>query len=231
MKLATTGREKGLQPPNPERRRWLTHIGGIAVVGLLPTVTQGAVPLRPTPMQSAGPFYPETLPADSDNDLVKVHGQEDYAGGEMTELRGQVVDIAGHPVIGARIEIWQCDANGRYHHPRDRGHAPRDDRFQGYGRHVADLDGRFRFRTIRPVPYPGRTPHIHFAVHGAGIERPLVTQMYIAGHELNGDDFLLQRVPASLRELLLVPFVPVADGPVRWQAEFRVVVDAAGRFT
>jgi len=124
MKLATTGREKGLQPPNPERRRWLTHIGGIAVVGLLPTVTQGAVPLRPTPMQSAGPFYPETLPADSDNDLVKVHGQEDYAGGEMTELRGQVVDIAGHPVIGARIEIWQCDANGRYHHPRDRGHAP-----------------------------------------------------------------------------------------------------------
>ncbi len=231
MKKTETRSGMPPSPPDPVRRRWLAGMGSLAAVGILPGVSMAAAPLRPTPMQTAGPFYPEELPADSDNDLVKVHGQEDYAIGDMTELSGQVVDIAGHPVIGARIEIWQCDANGRYHHPRDRGHALRDDRFQGYGRHVTDADGRYRFRTIRPVPYPGRTPHIHFAVHGAGIERPLVTQMYVADHVLNGNDFVLQRVPESLRDLLLVPFTPVDDGPVRWRARFRIVVDASGRFT
>jgi protocatechuate 3,4-dioxygenase beta subunit len=222
---------RNTRAPDRDRRRLLAGMGGLAASSLLPDLSLARAPLRPTPMQSAGPFYPEELPADSDNDLVKVHGQEDYALGDMAELSGQVVDITGKPVMGARVEIWQCDANGRYHHPGDRGRAPRDERFQGYGSTVADLEGHYRFRTIRPVPYPGRTPHIHFAVHGHGIERPLVTQMYIAGHELNRDDFLLRRTPDDLRDLLLVPFEPAADDPVRWRATFRIVVDASGRFT
>jgi len=211
------------------RRRWLRQAGGLLLAGLLPPVALAAPPLRPTPLQTAGPFYPETLPDDSDNDLVQVRGQAAPARGEVTELDGQVVDTAGRPLAGARIEIWQCDANGRYHHPRDPGRVPRDDSFQGYGRDVTDGAGRYRFRTIRPVPYPGRTPHIHFAVHGAGVERPLVTQMYVAGHPLNDADFLLRRVPAALRDLLLVPFASAGDGV--WRASFRIVVDASGRFT
>ncbi|HEY5791193.1 MAG TPA: protocatechuate 3,4-dioxygenase, partial [Gammaproteobacteria bacterium] len=195
-------------PVSPARRRWLGQASALAVAGMLPSLTLAATPLRPTPMQSAGPFYPAELPADSDNDLVHVHGRADAASGEVTELSGQVVDLSGRPIVGARVEIWQCDANGRYHHPRDGNRAPLDPAFQGYGRDATDAEGRYRFTTIRPVPYPGRTPHIHFAVHGAGIDRPLVTQMYVAGHAMNGDDFLLRRVPEGLRDLLLVRFEP-----------------------
>ncbi len=217
--------------PDRVRRRLLAGLGGLAAGGLLPHTLPAAATLRPTPMQPAGPFYPATLPPDSDSDLVAVHGRDQRALGEVTDLDGEVVDLAGRPVAGARVEIWQCDANGRYHHPRDDRPVPRDSGFQGYGRTTTGPGGAYRFRTIRPVPYPGRTPHIHFAVHGAGIERPLVTQMYIAGHTLNAEDFLLRRVPDALRELLLVRFDPVAGGPVRWKARFRIVVDATGRFT
>ncbi|MDX1594001.1 MAG: protocatechuate 3,4-dioxygenase [Gammaproteobacteria bacterium] len=180
-------------------------------------------------MQTAGPFYPERLPDDSDNDLLRVAGRDAVARGEATELLGRVVDRDGRPLAGARVEIWQCDANGRYHHPRDPGRTPRDAGFQGFGRDTTDAEGRYRFRTIRPVPYPGRTPHVHFAVHGAGLDRPLVTQMYIDGHPLNRDDFVLGRVPEALRDLLLVPFEARAEGG--WRAEFRIVVDAAGRLS
>lgn len=185
----------------------------------------------PTPAQTRGPFYPLEPPLEHDSDLVRVDGHASPARGTVLHLAGRVLDLAGRPVQGALVEIWQCDANGRYHHPWDRGGAARDAGFQGYGTHRAGAGGAYRFRTIRPVPYPGRTPHIHFAVHGAGIERPLVTQMYIAGHTLNAEDFLLRRVPDALRELLLVRFDPVAGGPVRWKARFRIVVDATGRFT
>ena len=216
-------------PRSPGRRHWLRQAGGLALAGLLPVTGLGAARLRPTPMQSAGPFYPASYPDDTDNDLVQVAGHSGRAGGEVTALHGQVVDTTGRPLVGARVEIWQCDANGRYHHPRDPARVPLDANFQGYGRHATDAEGRYSFRTIRPVPYPGRTPHIHFAVHGAGLERPLVTQMYVAGHQLNREDFLLRRVPDDLRDLLLVPFAPAADGG--WQAEFRIVVDAAGRLS
>ena len=227
--MKTRRPELGEIPHSPERRRWLRQAGGLALAGLLPVARVAAAPLRPTPMQSAGPFYPARYPDDSDNDLVQVAGRDAQAGGEITALHGRVVDTSGRPLVGARVEIWQCDVNGRYHHPRDPARAPLDANFQGYGRDATDGDGRYRFRTIRPVPYPGRTPHIHFAVHGAGLERPLVTQMYVAGHDLNREDFLLRRVPAELRDLLLVPFEPGEDGG--WRAEFRIVVDASGRLS
>ncbi len=216
-------------PHQPARRRWLRQAGGLALAGLFPAVRLAAAPLRPTPMQTAGPFYPARYPDDSDNDLVQVAGRSGQAAGEVTALHGRVVDTAGRPLVGARVEIWQCDANGRYHHPRDPARVPLDPDFQGYGRDATDAEGRYRFRTIHPVPYPGRTPHIHVAVHGARLDRPLVTQMYVAGHALNREDFLLRSVPAELRDLLLVPFTPSPDGG--WQAEFRIVVDAAGRLS
>jgi len=107
------------------------------------------------------------------------------------------------------VEIWQCDALGRYHHPQDRGGG--DPNFQGFGHTVTDADGGYRFRTIKPVPYPGRAPHIHFAVMGGGLRR-LTTQMYVAGHPLNQGDWILNSVgDIRARERLIVSLAPAAD--------------------
>ena len=182
-----------------ERRRVLA--GGIALAAI---PAQAAAALLPTPRQSQGPFYPPSLPLDSDNDLVRVAGRDRPAAGVVTHVFGRLLDQAGRPVTGARVEIWQCDAFGRYHHPRDRGGGA-DPNFQGFGRMAVDGDGAFRFRTIKPVPYPGRTPHIHFAVAGPGLER-LTTQMYIAGEPLNERDGLLNAVrDRAARDRLIVP--------------------------
>jgi protocatechuate 3,4-dioxygenase beta subunit len=158
-----------------------------------------------TPPQSRGPFYPVEIPADSDANLVRVAGQPEPAAGDVVQVFGQVRDDRGRPLAGGRIELWQCDAFGHYHHPRDRG-GRADPNFQGFGRAILDEDGRYAFLTIKPVPYPGRTPHIHFAVAGPGVE-PLTTQMYLAGHPLNADDFLYSAIrnPAA-RDSVTVAF-------------------------
>jgi len=166
----------------------------------------------PTPRQTAGPFYPLSIPADSDNDLVRVAGHNGTAQGTVTYVSGRVLDLNGRPLSGLRVEIWQCDTNGRYHYVRDdRGDTPLDDNFQGYGQTIADAAGGYRFRTIRPVPYPGRTPHIHFAVSGPGLAR-FTTQMYIAGEPLNERDGVLMGVrdPAA-RARLIVPLRPASE--------------------
>ncbi|MBI3452971.1 MAG: intradiol ring-cleavage dioxygenase [Rhodospirillales bacterium] len=161
-----------------------------------------AAKLIVTPRQSEGPFYPVQIPLDSDNDLVTVAGRPARAAGEIAHVFGRVIDDAGRPVRGAQVEIWQCDAFGQYHHPRDRG-GNADPNFQGYGRMAAAEDGGYRFRTIRPVAYPGRAPHIHFAITGPGIAR-LTTQMYVAGEPLNDRDFLLNNVRDSAARASLV---------------------------
>jgi len=179
--------------------------------------------LVPTPRQTAGPFYPERLPLDHDNDLVRVAGAPRPARGTVLHLSGRVLDAGGRPLAGARVEIWQCDAGGRYHHPRDRGPAP-DPGFQGYGRtHAAD-DGGYRFRTIRPVPYPGRTPHVHFAITPAG-GRALVTQMYLRGEALNERDGIFMSIPAPLRDRVLVALEPSDTGAGELAGRFDVVVE------
>ena len=187
------------------------------IMGGATAAASGLMPLRhawaamlPTPAQTPGPFYPEQLPLDSDNDLVRVEGQAAQALGAVTHIGGRVLDSNGRPISGARIEIWQCDANGRYHHPRDDNPAPLDMGFQGYGQTSSAADGGYRFRTIRPVPYPGRTPHIHFAVIPPGAE-PLVTQMYVAGEPGNATDFILNRIDPTARERVLVALSPAAD--------------------
>ncbi len=203
------------------RRRFLRNAAG----GLLTAAIAPASAALLTPRQSAGPFYPAELPLDDDNDLVHVAGQADPAKGKVADLSGRLLDRNGNPLSNVRIEIWQCDANGRYRHPRENGRQPIDPGFQGFGHTLSDADGRYRFLTIRPVPYPGRTPHIHVAVYPPG-ERPFVTQLYVAGEERNDSDFLYRRIPAENRHLITAAFESVTGGPAELQARWDVVLDA-----
>jgi protocatechuate 3,4-dioxygenase, beta subunit len=190
------------------RRRVLEGIAVCAAGWSLWSAARAAL-LPPTPGQIAGPFYPLALPADSDNDLVHVAGRQAAATGTVTYVTGRVLDPTGRPASGARVEIWQCDANGRYHYVNDeRAEPPLDQNFQGYGRTVTDERGGYRFRTIRPVPYPGRTPHIHFAVSAIGLPQ-FVTQMYVAGEPGNERDGVLLGVRDPVaRARLIVPLQP-----------------------
>jgi len=198
------------------RRQFLRGAAGLAAAAAVPA--WAATDLL-TPRQTAGPFYPPEVPLDDDNDLVHVRGQTAVAKGEISDLGGRLLDQEGRPLKGMRIEIWQCDANGRYRHPRDPGRAAIDPGFQGIGHSVTDAQGRYRFLTIKPVPYPGRTPHIHVAVFPEGAE-PFVTQLYVAGEPRNADDFLYRRIPVEQRRLVTAEFVPgEVPGPAlmaRW---------------
>lgn len=156
-----------------------------------------------TPHQSWGPFYPKRKPLDSDSDLTFVVGREGKATGEITNLYGQVLRTNGEPLPQAQIEIWQCDAFSTYHHPLVGGGV--DPYFQGYGKTIADNEGRYRFKTIKPVAYPGRAPHIHFRIAAGSME--LVTQIYVQGHPANEIDFLLNAVrDHKARQSLIIPF-------------------------
>jgi protocatechuate 3,4-dioxygenase beta subunit len=195
-----------LRPTPPLGRRSLA--AGLLLA--LPPMRAGvAQPLVPTPRQTTGPFYPVDWTGDIDADLVRVVGEAARAQGTVAHLRGRVLDVSGAPVPGAAIEIWQCDAFGRYRHPRDRQEG-RDPGFQGRGRTTAGADGAYAFRTIRPVPYPGRTPHIHVAVVAPGRE-PLVTQLYVAGEPLNERDGLFNSVRDPRRRAALLARFEPAD--------------------
>ncbi|MCP5420959.1 MAG: intradiol ring-cleavage dioxygenase [Gammaproteobacteria bacterium] len=210
------------------RRRLLSAILATGSLGLtgLPRIVQA---LTLTPRQSSGPFYPEELPLDDDNDLVKVAGQRGVAQGRITHLFGRVIDERGRPVEQARVEIWQCNAYGRYHHPRDRRNVPLDPNFQGHGQFITQADGAYRFRTIKPVAYPGRAPHIHFAISGPGFE-PLVTQMFVAGAPENAGDYLFNSIqdPAA-QSSVLVAFEP-SHTATELQGRFDIVLAGNGQF-
>ncbi len=183
------------------RRRRIVTLASLAAACAAAPV--GALTL--TPPQTAGPFYPDIMPEDDDADLTQVRGSDRVALGEITELTGRVLDASGRPIAGARVEIWQCDANGRYRHSRERGGREPDNGFQGFGHAVCDSDGGYRFLTIRPVPYPGRTPHIHYLVELPDGGR-LVTQLYVAGDPGNAGDGLYRRLDESARKACTVPF-------------------------
>ena len=121
-----------------------------------------------TPRQTEGPFYPDKLPLDTDNDLLIINDSITPAVGEITHLSGRILDARGNPIRNARVEIWQTDNNGAYLHSRSSNSANRDGNFQGFGRFLTGFSGEYYFRTIKPVIYPGRTRHIHFAVHVKG---------------------------------------------------------------
>ena len=200
----------------------LTFAGTTMLLGAL---RSAAATTPPTPQQTPGPFYPLSFPQDSDNDLVHVSGHSEPAKGVVTRITGRILDANARPIPGARVEIWQCDANGRYHYVRDGGgDRPRDENFQGYGAATTDPTGGYEFVTIKPVPYPGRTPHIHFAVSGSGFDR-FITQMYLAGEPRNATDPVLMAVhdPAA-RDRLIVAFRPIQDDVAVLTGEFDIVL-------
>ena len=174
-----------------------------------------------TPAQMEGPYYPRAIPTDADADLRRVAGQGREATGRPLLLTGQVRNLDGAPLPGARVEIWQADAGGIYLHPRDGRLAQRDSGFQGYGRAVADASGHYAFRTIRPGLYPGRTPHIHLRAHPPGGGAPLTTQIYFPDEPLNAQDGLLRRVVEARRALLLARLSSADEGQ---RAEFDIVL-------
>lgn len=196
--------------PSIERRRLVAALPALPAALLLPPAHAGSgTPLLATPPQTEGPFYPRDWEGDTDNDLVAVQGEDAKAMGTVLLLQGRVVDVAGQPLAGASVEIWQCDAHGIYRHPRDeRGDRRRDAGFQGRGRTYADAAGRYRFRTIRPVPYSGRTPHIHFRIEPRDVPA-LTTQMYVFGEERNARDGVLGSIrDPRQRESVIVRLEP-----------------------
>ena len=177
---------------------------------LVPGAALAALEL--TPGAGEGPFYPVQRPSDDDSDLVRIEGAVREAGGEILHLAGRILDANARPIAGMRIEIWQCDANGVYLHPGDRRLASRDPGFQGFGHAVADAAGHFAFRTIVPVPYPGRTPHIHVKVLDR--RRDLVTtQLYREGHPQNPSDFLFRRLSPDEQRRVSMAIKPRAASP------------------
>ena len=205
------------------RRRSLMLVAGASLIAApalhLRALAQSKA-RRLTPAQSEGPFYPVEIPADSDADLL-ANGALRYAQGQPAWVDGVVTDIEGRPVRGASVEIWQCDHQGRYHHPGDGGRADRA--FQGFGRVAVDNEGRYRFRTIRPVAYGGRAPHIHVKVK-LGVHDLLTTQLYVQGDAGNARDGLWRNLRSEDdRAALTVVFAPGSDG---MQARFPIVVAA-----
>jgi protocatechuate 3,4-dioxygenase, beta subunit len=216
--IRVTNKPAGPRSTRFQQRRLVLSAPAALGVAAAPGA-QGAGKLAPTPRQSRGPFYPTDIPADAGADLV-IERDGRRARGEIVQLSGRILDTSGRPIGNAQVEIWQCNAYGRYHHPRDTHSAPVDPLFRGYGRMRTDADGRYAFRTIRPVPYPGRTPHIHYAVD-APQGQSLVTQMYVRGEPQNERDGLLAWLAPAERERLMAAFVRAGDV---WNAGFDLVV-------
>jgi protocatechuate 3,4-dioxygenase beta subunit len=208
----------------PTRR---TFLGGVAL-GAAAFSARGAFAdeLVRTPRQTEGPFYPDRLPLDTDNDLIVINDHVTPAVGEITHLTGRILDARGNPVRNALVEIWQCDARGVYLHTGDSGRrAEPDKNFQGFGRFLTGSTGEYYFRTIKPVPYPGRTPHIHYKIHRSGKEL-LTTQCYIKGESRNERDgvFRSLRDPKA-RDAVTVDFAPLKDSRIgELTARFDVVL-------
>ncbi len=207
----------------PGRRRFL---GGMAL-GAAAFATRGAFAdeLVPTARQTEGPFFPNKLPLDTDNDLLIINDAITPAVGAITRLTGRILDAKGEPVRDAVVEIWQADANGVYLHPGSANGGSRDANFQGFGRFLTGSTGEYAFRTIRPVPYPGRAPHIHFKIR-RGSTPLLTTQCYIKGDPGNARDGVLRGIrDGQAKESVMVRFEPIADSKIgELAARFDVVL-------
>ena len=192
-----------------QRRYFLAGAAGTVLAPLAVAQTaSGAV--RVSPSQTLGPFYPRNAgerPAETDADLLRVEGDRVLTKGVPIYLTGRVLDRRGQALPNAAVEIWQCDANAVYHHPAGGAEAERDPNFQGYGVARTDAAGAFHFRTIKPVSYPGRTPHIHVRVQATGAS-PFATQLYLADDPGNRRDFLFSRMSADEQAALTLKFEP-----------------------
>jgi len=194
-------------------RRKLLSRTSILLTGLFASRNADAATTPVTPKAGEGPFYPTPAmrPTDVDNDLVKVMGLVHEAGGEVVLLKGKITNKDGSPRAGLRVEIWQCDMNGKYLHTGDNQNVKYDKGFQGFGHDITAEDGSYQFRTIKPTQYPGRTPHIHVKVLAKEKEL-LTTQFYVNDHSNNKDDFLYRRMSTSEATSVSMTFTDGADG-------------------
>ena len=201
------------------RRSFLSTVPFFTIPGLM------AETLTLTPKQTEGPFYPDKMPLDTDNDLIVINDALTPAVGTIAYLSGTVTDSKGNPLRNTLVEIWQVDNNGIYLHTRGGNRKKWDSNFQGYGRFLTDSKGRYFFRTLKPSPYSGRTPHIHMAVSAKG-QRKLTTQCYIKGEPRNENDFILKRIKDSrARNSLVIPFNKIAGSKVgEVGAQFDIVL-------
>jgi len=206
-----------------DRRQFLAQLSLTAMFLSIPGAF--AEELIRTPRQTEGPFYPDHLPLDTDNDLVVINDSLTPAVGEITYLSGRILNSRGEPVRNAVVEIWQTDKNGVYLHSESNDHKKRDTDFQGFGRFLTGSTGEYLFRTIKPVPYPGRTPHIHFAVKMKGQEK-FTTQCYVEGEPQNERDGVLKSITdAKARRSVIVPFSPIKTShTVELTARFDIVL-------
>ena len=212
------------------RRKFLISAGVAAAIGARGAFAQALA----TAVTGDGPYYPDRLPLDTDNDLLIVNDGLTPAVGEIAHFGGRLLAENGAPVRGAVIEIWQSDVNGSYIHTDGRNDGKLDGNFQGYGRFLTDAEGRYYFRTIKPVPYTlqgqFRAPHIHVAVSKAG-KRVMATQALVKGHEANEGDLITRRItdPAVL-ETLMVEYRPLPGsrlGELTANFDIRLGVTAA----
>jgi protocatechuate 3,4-dioxygenase beta subunit len=181
-----------------------------------------------TPRMTEGPFYPNKLPLDTDNDLIIVNDSLTPAVGQITHLSGRLLDHKGDPLRNTLIEIWQVDNQGAYIHTEDPHHPTQDKNFQGYGRFLTGSTGEYYFRTIKPVPYTGRTPHIHVKLRKNGKEL-LTTQFYVKGHPQNEQDFIWLGVrDVRARESITPEYVPIPGSRI---GELAARVDVVLGFT
>lgn len=202
-------------------RHLLPAVLASLLLALAPLHYARADALPPTPAQMLGPFYPLQPDPQAGSDLTR----DGAALGQPLVIVGRVRDTRGRSLSGILVEIWQTNAHGRYHHPHDQSPLPLDPAFQGYGRATTDGDGSYRFRTIWPTAYPGRTPHLHFRL-GNNKRELLVTQMYLPGEagRANTRDgiFMATRNPAARAQLVGVPLDKVPD-----TLRFDIVINAA----
>ena len=216
----------------PDRRQFIKGLtlttAGVAIPAFWNVPGAFAEALLQTPSQTEGPFYPNHLPLDTDNDLIVVNDALTPAIGEITHLSGRVLDAAGKPLRNVLVEIWQVDGNGVYLHSGDRfgqREANRDANFQGFGRFLTGSAGEYYFRTVKPVPYPGRTPHIHFKLKRSG-QSDFTTQCYVKGHPQNERDGVYRDIrDARARDSVTIDFASLPDSKLgELAARFDIVM-------
>ena len=209
----------------PDRRIFLSTF----TLGAAAWLTRGAfaeeADRTKTPAQTEGPFYPNHLPLDTDNDLIIVNDSITPAVGEITHLSGRVLDANGNPVRNALVEIWQVDGKAAYIHTGDRNNKNRDTNFQGFGRFLTGSSGEYYFRTIKPVCYTGRTAHIHMKIKRGGKEL-LTTQCYVKGQPENERDGVLRGIRDEKQKAsVIIDFAKVPDSKIgELAAKFDVIL-------
>ncbi len=205
------------------RRAFLQKLAAASALYAVPGAFAEALQL--TPSQTEGPFYPDHLPLDTDNDLVTINDAATPAVGEITWLSGKLLNAAGEPIRNALIEIWQVDHSGVYIHSKSDNAGQHEKGFQGFGRFLTGRTGEYVFRTIKPVAYPGRTPHIHVMVKTKGHDK-FTTQCYIKGEAQNANDMVLRGIKdEKARNSCIVDFAAVAGSKAgELAAQFDIVL-------